>query len=214
MKTYERAYQTDCCIVEKSGGHKVKGLSVSYVPQTTCPNTCSFKNNGCYGESGPSAFTMVRLHENPLTPLQAAHIEAKKLMALTGKNHLRTHVVGDCSTPETAGIVGQAMVDYENRTGKLAWTYTHSWKTVKLSDWNGAFVNASLEHASEQAEAEAMGYVSFFIPADDHSDTIQCLKETLDKDCKDCLLCRRVTNKPKSATPHGAGKAKVRAAIA
>jgi hypothetical protein len=90
--------------------------------------------------------------------LKLARDEAELISDLTGRRKLRVHVVGDCATPEAAGIVGQAMVNYEKKRGKPAWTYTHAHKSVPRSAWLGARVLASCHRVSEAAGAMTRGY--------------------------------------------------------
>ena len=44
-------------LIIKNQSRKVGDMPVSYSPRKTCPDTCSLKNNGCYGEHFP-----IRLH--------------------------------------------------------------------------------------------------------------------------------------------------------
>ena len=44
-------------LIIKNQSRKVGDMPVSYSPRKTCPDTCSLKNNGCYGENFP-----IRLH--------------------------------------------------------------------------------------------------------------------------------------------------------
>jgi hypothetical protein len=71
------------------------------------------------------------------------------------------HVVGDCQTIEAASIVGAAMVRYEQRSGKRAYTYTHAWRDVPYSAWQGARVIASCETTQDINTArDELGYPS------------------------------------------------------
>jgi hypothetical protein len=44
-------------LIIKNQSRKVGDMPVSYSPRKTCPDTCSLKNNGCYGDNFP-----IRLH--------------------------------------------------------------------------------------------------------------------------------------------------------
>lgn len=44
-------------VVENSGDRKLSdgrgiGVSATYAPQQTCPDSCELRNNGCYAEVG------------------------------------------------------------------------------------------------------------------------------------------------------------------
>ena len=106
-------------------------------------------------------FTTTRLNSNPTTnPFTIARIEADGIDGLKGNRDLRVHVVGDARTVASAGLIGAAMVRYERRGGFLAWTYTHAWKTVPYSAWNGARVMASVHSGADVARAHAQGYTA------------------------------------------------------
>ena len=90
-----------------------------------------------------------------------ATAEADGIDKLSGKRNLRVHVVGDCQTIESANIVGSAMVRYEKRSGKRAYTYTHAWKQVPYSAWMGARVIASCETTKDiDIARHELGYPS------------------------------------------------------
>jgi len=68
------------------------------------------------------------------------------------------HVVGDCATPEAASILGEAMVNYQKKRGKPAWTYSHAWRRIAHCAWKGARVLASCHKLSDVNEAFSAGY--------------------------------------------------------
>ena len=123
-------------VVEKSGDSKTGPMSVTHAPQLSCPTDCAFYPDTVEDVLGTDreelAFTIARA-------------EADGIDKLSGKRNLRVHVVGDCQTIESAMIVGSAMVRYEKRSGKRAYTYTHAWRNVHYSAWQGARVIASCE---------------------------------------------------------------------
>lgn len=157
--------------VETSSNAKVGRVSATYVAQESCPNSCAFKGNGCYAESGAAAFTTRRLNRASalldLTPEIIATHEAEAIRALTGKLPLRVHVVGDCITDEAARIVSGAMLEHSAKHGQFAWTYTHAWRDVDASSWQGASVLASCETASDVRDASARGYATAIV-VDEH----------------------------------------------
>ncbi len=145
-----------------------------------------------------------RLNNSRITdPLEIAKIEATKIDALTEKRDLRVHVVGDCATAITASIVGAAMVRFEARTGRMAWTYTHAWKFVPIDAWKGARVMASCETLEHIREAAERGYAAAIVvpeylnahrayrhPAGD-AKIVPCPFETRGVTCDKCRLCMR-----------------------
>lgn len=168
---------TGVSVVERSGDKKLtanENVSATWVSQATCHNDCPLKKNGCYAESFNAGIQTARLNREAKSlkqrlrdlRLKLARQEAKGISKLTGKRKLRVHVVGDCATAETAGIVGKAMVDYQKRSGKAAWTYTHSWRRFGPKAWRGANVLASCERPEQVRQAQAKGYACALIVPD------------------------------------------------
>ena len=128
-------------VVERSGDSKIGPMSATHAPQLTCPVSCAFY---------PDTIDDVGGSERDALAVAIAQVEADKIDALTALHNLRVHVVGDCQTPAAAGIVGAAMVRYEQRSNnRRAFTYTHAWRTVPYSAWQGARVIASCETAQD-----------------------------------------------------------------
>ena len=123
-------------VVEKSGDRKTGPMSVTHAPQTSCPTDCVLY---------PDTVDDVLGTDREELAFTIARAEANGIDKLSGKRNLRVHVVGDCQTIESAMIVGAAMVRYEKRSGKRAYTYTHAWRNVHYSAWQGARVIASCE---------------------------------------------------------------------
>lgn len=168
---------TGVSIVERSADAKLtdnKNVSATWVSQASCHDDCPLKRNGCYAESFNAGIQTHRLNREAKSlkrklrdlRLKLAKDEAAGIAKLSGKRKLRVHVVGDCATAETAGIVGKAMVDYEKRSGKAAWTYSHSWRRFTIRAWRGAKVLASCERPEQVAQAEARGYATALIVPD------------------------------------------------
>ena len=138
-----------------SDNAKVGKMNATYAPQLTCPTSCAFY---------PVLYGDVNDHEERLMiQIQFAEIEARKIDELPADRDLRVHVVGDASNTVSAGILGDAMVRYENRSpnNSQAYTYTHAWDepyNVPESAWNGARVLASCETATDIVKARSLGY--------------------------------------------------------
>ena len=184
-----------------TGGKKENKCSATYASQSSCPTDCPFLNSGCYAETGNASYTTRRLNAADETdPIKIAKIEAAEIGKLKGKYDLRVHVVGDRRTNKSAEVVGQAMVDYENKSGKSAWTYTHAWKHVKVESWKGANAIASCENPADVKLAHKLGYATSIVVdrLDDKSGKVYrknginylpCLKETRGIPCVECGIC-------------------------
>ena len=135
-----------------------------------------------------------------------AEAEAAGIAQLSGYHKLRVHVVGDCATVETAGIVGAAMVRHERRRRMAAWTYTHSWRVLPFTAWRGARVLASCDSVREIPKARARGYaVAVIVPPHPSERKYQIGTETIipcpaqfrrpdgtrKSTCEQCTLCQR-----------------------
>ena len=186
-------------VVENSENTKTGLVHATYASQSTCPIECSFYKNGCYAESGYAGITTNKLNnDEEQDELTIAYIEADGISKLSGKHKLRVHVVGDCKTNESAQIVGQSMKEFQNFSGKEAWTYTHAWRNVFHSSWKGANVSASCETGQEVKEAQSLGYGTVITVPEHLSnkkytyqgvDIIPCPQQFGKTDCSNCNLC-------------------------
>ncbi len=139
-------------VVEKTGDTKTGAMSVTHAPQLSCPTSCAFY---------PETLDDILGSERETLAITIAQAESDGIDKLSGKRNLRVHVVGDCQTIESAMIVGSAMVRYEQRSGKRAYTYTHAWQNVPYSAWQGARVIASCETAKDiDCAIHELGYPS------------------------------------------------------
>lgn len=201
-------------VVERSGDRKLtkdRNVSATWVPQQSCHSDCPLLHNGCYAEYHRAGLHTHRLNKRAgmlrmtlkRLRLKLALEEAVGIFKLTGKRKLRVHVVGDCATAQTAGIIGKAMVAHEKKHGKAAWTYTHSWRRFGLAAWKGARVLASCETPQQARQAMARGYaVALMTP--DHPTNKLYQHEGLTVvpcpaqmnhivTCEDCTLCQNPT---------------------
>jgi len=139
-------------VLEKTGDTKTGPMSVTHAPQLSCPKDCVLYPDTIDDISGTDR------DELAITIAQA---ESDGIDKLSGKSNLRVHVVGDCQTIDAASIVGSAMVRYEQRGGKRAYTYTHAWRNVPYAAWQGARVIASCETTQDINMARSeLGYPS------------------------------------------------------
>jgi hypothetical protein len=139
-------------VVEKTGDTKTGPMSVTHAPQLSCPTDCTFY---------PDTIDDISGTDRDVLAITIAQAESDGIDKLSGKSNLRVHVVGDCQTIEAASIVGAAMVRYEQRSGKRAYTYTHAWRDVPYSAWQGARVIASCETTQDiNIARDELGYPS------------------------------------------------------
>ena len=139
-------------MVEKTGDTKTGPMSVTHAPQLSCPTDCTFY---------PDTIDDISGTDRDVLAITIAQAESDGIDKLSGKSNLRVHVVGDCQTTEAASIVGAAMVRYEQRSGKRAYTYTHAWRDVPYSAWQGARVIASCETTQDiNIARDELGYPS------------------------------------------------------
>ena len=139
-------------VVEKTGDTKTGPMSVTHAPQLSCPTDCTFY---------PDTIDDISGTDRDVLAITIAQAESDGIDKLSGKSNLRVHVVGDCQTTEAASIVGAAMVRYEQRSGKRAYTYTHAWRDVPYSAWQGARVIASCETTQDiNIARDELGYPS------------------------------------------------------
>ena len=204
--------------VEISANGKTGPVSATYASQDTCPPACPLLKKGCYAKTGHVGIVTKRLNTAPSMAKNAmAEQEAQAISELTGRQDLRVHVVGDCTTGKTARIIAGAMKKHRKRRGRSAWTYTHSWKRIPVKNWLGESVLASCETISKAKEAMFLGYApaviveSFDRPGPYVKDGLKilpCRHTTHGVQCVDCRACFDVSALLRTKTaigfiPHG-----------
>ncbi len=150
--------------VEKSQNAKIGTASATYATQSTCPDTCPLMSNGCYAEKSFAGITTRRLNGTGETRLDLlAQLEADAIDSLSGKLDLRVHVVGDCKTDKSAKLVSMAMLRHTAKFAKRAWTYTHAWREVLATSWNGVNVLASCDTLKDVNTAAELGWATALV---------------------------------------------------
>ena len=186
--------------IELSHNKKTGPVSATYAAQPSCPPTCVFLKNGCYGEAGRVGIHTARLNKAAKTTdsLEIAKAEATAIDGLTGLLDLRVHVVGDCKTEEEAKLVGDAASRFMARKRPTAaWTYAHAWKVIKRAAWGAMSVLASCHTKDEVKEAMASGYAASITTAkmpekaftEDGITYVPCVEQTKGITCVACRLC-------------------------
>lgn len=213
--------QKAVAIVPISANKKTGYVAATYASQSSCPSSCPLFKQGCYAETGHVGIQTHRLNKSLIIDqTEIAQIEAKGIRSLKGGIPLRVHVVGDCATNESASIVSQAMIEYKGN----AWTYTHAWRDVDHSSWNGAAVLASCESTEDVKAASAKGYATALIVDKHDSDNayirdgikiIPCPEQTKGVQCNSCKLCFKPQNLKGTIgfAAHGIQVKKVKAAL-
>ena len=188
----------DFTVVLKSDNRKTGPVVATYASQSTCPKACPFRGAGCYAESGPMSFVTRRLNKRKRAPFLTIADEAEAIRAIPSgvDRDLRVHVVGDCPTAACAITLGLAMVDFEKRTGRRAWTYSHAWRSVPVRAWRGANVLASCESVEAVKLAQKKGYAAALVvprgaPLPKGIKAKLC-QHTVDG--SQCIKCRRCLN--------------------
>jgi hypothetical protein len=147
-------------------------VSSTYVSiAATCPDTCSYKGNGCYVQSGPASRWAQKLDREAVgsSPDRVSITEAGVLSkafprgiprdGARGGRDLRLHVGGDVSGRVGAWWLGIAASHWVARGGGAVWTYTHRWSSIERDAWGRSIsVLASVDSLSEIADAHARGY--------------------------------------------------------
>ncbi len=192
---------TGVMVVAKSQNVKLGRSAATYVSQSSCPDSCALKSNGCYAEHGPVAWsTTSKVNGTTRRPVDLARVEARLIDELPGDRPLRVHTVGDCRTDAAARVVSAAMERYSERGNTFAWTYTHAWREVKRDSWGSASVLASTESVAGIRAARARGYAAAIIVAESPSErlyktdgekVIPCPAEAGKTTCDECGLCTR-----------------------
>jgi len=210
--------------IEVSDNAKTGPVSATYASQASCPNTCPFYRNGCYAELGPTGIHTRKISScDVVDPVEIAKAEADAISDLTGRQDLRVHVVGDCSSNEAAFIVSSAMAEHRAKRGSRAWTYTHAWRDVERSSWQYESILASVETTDEIAEARSRGYAAAIVVDSFKSDKLYnldgekilpCPNQTKKIQCVDCGLCMKAdflhkNNISIGFEAHGVSKRKV-----
>ena len=155
-------------------------MASTYVSiEATCPDTCRFKNAGCFVQSGITGARSKALDRAAkalgLSGDDVARIEADLINAQfpTGVPQdggrstrrpsgrpLRLHVGGDVASPAAARILGQAASLWRQRGGGPVFTYTHRWADIPVEAWGpDLHCLASVESIAEADEAITLGYM-------------------------------------------------------
>lgn len=198
--------------VSNSGNTKIMGskkVDATYASiKSTCPNSCSLKNEGCYAQTSFVGMINKKMERRARgkSSLEVARAEAKAIDMSYGGGKvptdraLRVHVAGDSRTLAGTRLINNAIARWKKRGGGKVWSYTHAWAHVPRNEWSNVSILASVANVGEVAAARAQGYApaivvaefasakAFVLPGSDVK-WIPCPAQTREVGCTDCKLC-------------------------
>jgi len=188
--------------VAQTSDKKTGKIVVSYSPESTCPDSCSLKNGGCYAWG---LFYLKKLSRD----IESGFTKARTLKeALEGRRKdckvVRHRVAGDVVGDVSGTIEECLMVEQEGLTNI---GYTHCWEEDEAQPLKGYF-RASCQTIEEAMRAREMGWgvslvvpkgVSKFLTLPNGEKAIKCparygVEGKRDITCNDCTLCK-ITDK-------------------
>lgn len=213
-------------LTRTSSNAKTGPIPVSTTSSDSCPETCSFRGNGCYAESGPLA-----LHWKAVSAGKrgvSLNEFCAQIRELPKDQLWRHNQAGDLPLTGLASISWPAMQSLvEANYGRRGFTYTHHRPTpdnisiVNYANRMGFTVNWSAESLEEVDTFKALGCwpIVCTLPAEQKTATytpqgvpvVICPAVLLDDmDCARCQLCYNKDRKSVVGFPaHGSGKKRV-----
>ena len=230
-------------ITPQSGNGKLGPIPVTSRAQGTCPTTCLFYGNGCYGENrGANPQTLFALAEQGETvhdvdTMTSAFAKRGNRRRFRGRDLRRVlpiardREVGDVLTPDGAAIdlewmYGVALAGM--RAGLRIFGYTHVPTITELDVPPNYVLNASCETPEDIESAWMRGLPAVCVGDRDTLSAlmpgvrfVSCPAESRDITCAECGLCAKESRmlEPEKAPvivfrPHGTAARKVWAAVA
>lgn len=202
-------YKSNTKNVKIAGSKKVDTTYTSI--NTSCPNDCPIKNNGCYASLGPINI-IVRKLDTEAENISGEEVARAEAMAIDSSydgesvptdRYLRLHSAGDSKTVKGSKLINSAVKRWKARGGNKngVWSYTHAWKNVNRKVWKDVSMLASVSNIEEAKQAKKLGYAPAIIvnthvsnkmyklPGSDIK-WIPCPAQTFDTiACTDCKLC-------------------------
>ena len=166
-------------LADKSKGELVHQTATGV---QTCPKSCPFLGNGCYGENGRVGLQINDRLEHGTSARSAAIGEAAcidEAPATTRDGrpiHVRVHVRGD-TLAKWVPIVASAVSRYVERSGfdpatvrptrqRLVWGYTHVLDVDRATWGPDISILASVQHAREIQQARDRGFAAAIVVND------------------------------------------------
>lgn len=204
-------------IVAQSSNSKTGPIPATYRPESTCPDTCPFLRNGCYGTG--RIFHLADKYSQSLAVQDAIGILRK---ARKDARLIRDRVVGDVVNAsgdiDWDYLVGISWASF--KSGMQVFGYTHAWRL--FSRWDvirlkrmGYVMNASTESLQDARQAIALGFPVVITNAEipegttvDGRRIVTCPAQTRDDvNCATCGLCAKPDRKAIIRfIPHGSAK--------
>lgn len=206
------SYMNGAIYVSDSGNTKIMGsqkVDATYASiESTCPNSCALKDEGCYAQTSYVGMVSNRLDKEAKkhSPLKVARAEANAIDNSYGAGtvpqgrDMRLHVSGDSRTIAGTRIINNAVGRWRKRGGGDCWTYTHAYKHVPRNEWHNVSILASVTSVDEVVEAKKMGYAPAIVVPEFSGDKafklegsdvkwIPCPAQTREVPCVNCRLC-------------------------
>lgn len=196
---------TGVLAVARSNNAKLGKAAVTIVARQSCPDSCAFKEKGCYAEHDNNRIAWDRITAGALDkgPLELAAAEADAIDRLPADRDLRLHVAGDSTTAEGTRLIAAAAWRYMERARLngltvRVWAYTHAWREVPRKAWGRVSVLASCETVADIAQARLLGYAAALVVPEfatasavtiEGEKVIPCPQQSRDRTCTDCRLC-------------------------
>ena len=205
LQTMQQTYHLSA----ESSNVKTGPIPVSTSPNTTCPQSCPMRGNGCYAEAGPLAWHWRKVNEGQRGVPWSDFLGL--ISAIQPGSLWRHNQAGDL--PGEGDDIDSRMLAQLVRAnqGKRGWTYTHkpvvgdtpqavgNAAAVRHANRNGFRINLSadtLAEADELADVDC-GPVVVVLPSDSpHTvktpsgrKVVVCPAQRGDVTCADCGLC-------------------------
>jgi len=223
----------------KLGANVAKSIS----SRSTCPNTCGFFRNGCYGDQWPMALHWQAVSDGATTRDLPWEEHLQQISSLPAGRLFRVNQVGDLppfnnGQPNQPGFCAQALFDLALASRRLkAWLYSHhplgveSISMIRLVGKLGFSFNSSCQTEREADSKISQGvHCVITVPSTETrthwrtaegKNRVQICPQQLNPavTCATCRLCihgGRESELPRiiAFKAHGNGKRKVDAALA
>lgn len=204
---------------------KLGGIPASTSSRSTCPDRCSLKKSGCYGDAGPISIHWDAVSSGRRGTDFDTHCEQVRRLPIS--QLWRAWQVGDF--PGNAKLMDQEKVRklVKANKGRKAFSFTHynpreveNAALVKYANSEGFTINLSAETLEEADEFVELGVgpVVVLLPADQTENlttpagnhVIVCPASLGNTTCALCAICAVPTRKSVVGFPaHGTSKKKV-----
>jgi len=198
--------------IAKSGNAKTGPIPVTLSERSTCPDSCSFKGNGCYADGYPMFLHWDKVPERG----DEYPVFLGKVAALPKGQLWRHHTAGDLHPEQDGKTIDRAKLDAlvaaNAAAGAHGFTYTHHTMTSRanraaVSDANlrGFTVNVSCDNLAEVDNIGLALPTVVVLPALDKGQkepkvtrtpggikVVTCPAQYIEKrTCANCELCQR-----------------------